>query len=225
MHLVAKPKRYTKRLKRLFPLHIRNVVNFDDQGLYSTTEYEIAQKMTDIMVNACWLHTHEQAARSSIVDGTAGIGGNTFSFCTMFKRVYAMELDYTRWIMLHLNMKTLEMNNTVDCIHGNFLTYLEAGLLRSARVFFLDPPWGGLSYKRKAQVHLCLSGTPLHVIVNSLPADRPVVCGIKVPYNFALGHFSERLAKHVHINSVNRFRQVWLVVCYLYPPSASPSSP
>ena len=220
---VRSKKRHTKKLKKLFPGHIRHLVNFDNQGLYSTTEYEIAQSMTDILTNACWLHTRQQAARASIVDCTAGIGGNTMSFASMFKRVYALELNYTRWIYLRRNMARLKLGGTVTCIHNNFLTYVYEDMLQHVQMFFLDPPWGGNSYKQKHQLRLYLSGTPLHDVINRLPRGRPAVCGIKVPYNFALAYFSERLAEHVKIQFVSRFRHVWLVVCYIYP--SPPPSP
>ena len=217
---MLRKKRVSKRLKRLFPLHIRNVVNFDAQGLYSTTEYEIAQSMTGILVNACVLHTGHRACSSDIVDGTAGIGGNSISFANLFRAVNAFELDYGRWMLLHKNIGRLGLGSAVSCVHGNFLTYQEVGLFRDTRVFFLDPPWGGLSYKRKAQLRLHLSGVPLHEVVNRMLSDDASICGLKVPYNFALGHFSENLDPRVQVRYISRYKHVWLVVCYLHPPPA-----
>ena len=217
--MLVRKKRYTKKLKKLFPGHIRHLVKFDNQGLYSTTEYEIAESMTDILSNACWLHTKQQACGASIVDCTAGIGGNTMSFACMFKKVYALELNYTRWMYLHRNMSRLKLGGSVTCIHNNFLTYVYENMLSHTQMFFIDPPWGGTSYKQKHQLRLYLSGTPLHEVVNRLPHHRPAVCGIKVPYNFALSYFSERLDKHVRVQYVSHFGHVWLIVCYIYPPS------
>jgi hypothetical protein len=214
-HEVRK-KRYLKRLRYLFPPHIRNVLDFDHQGLYSTTEHEIAHQMSDIMANACWLHGKRHAPQVDIVDGTAGIGGNSFAFASMFRRVHSLELHYHRWAMLQGNTQKLRLDRNIDCIHGNFITYLESGMFGSMRMFFLDPPWGGLAYKRKSQLQLQLSGVPLHTILGWMPDDYTVV-GLKVPFNFALRHLADHLPPHIRLRWISRFKHVWLLVLCISP--------
>jgi predicted RNA methylase len=206
-----------RRIRRLLPLHMRHVVDFDNQGLYSITEHGVATAMTEILANAVWLHGKVHPSTVDVVDGTAGVGGNSFSFATAFRRVVALELHPGRWRLLQDNVQKLGLTTIVQCHHANFSTYLEAGLLRHVRAFFLDPPWGGTAYRQKRELELQLSGVPLHRLVNRLPSERYAVCGIKVPYNFALAQFRRDLAPHVELRWVSRFKHVWLLVLCLHP--------
>lgn len=212
----SRRKKNGRRLRYLFPAHMRHLLDFDHQGLYSTTEYDIARTMSNIMANACWIHSKRHASKLDMVDGTAGIGGNSFAFAGVFRRVHALELDYQRWEMLQSNTRNLELHRSIDCIHGNFITYLESGMFRSMRTFFLDPPWGGLAYKRKTQLQLQLSGVPLHTILDWMPDDY-TVCGLKVPYNFALRHLVDHLPPHISLRWVSRFKHIWLLVLCISP--------
>ena len=214
---MKKKKHNIKRLKKLFPVHIRHHVLFDAQGLYSTTEHDVAQAMTRILQHSLENHVGEKASKSAMVDCTAGIGGNSLSFAKAFRHIYSFEIDYRRWVYLRRNMTDLNPHHNITCIHGNVVTYIMQRMVQSMRLFFFDPPWGGTLYKRKNEVRLYLSGMPLHDIVNHLPAERPAVCAVEVPYNFGVQHFVRNLASHIRLHTIHRFRQVWLIVCHLFP--------
>ena len=213
-------RRRMKRLAQLFPDLLpsqRLQLQYDEEGLYSTTEQRNATTMTEILGDTVWLHAHQPFSQVEVVDATAGIGGNTLSFARYCHKVHAFELNFERWRMLRANVQMLQMGPKVSCYHGNFVTYLKVGYFRNQTVFFIDPPWGGLKYHKERALSLSMSGVPLHRIVNLLPHTRETTVGLKVPLNFALDAFKKNLAPHVRIRGISHLRRMMLLVLCASP--------
>ena len=79
-----------------------------------------------------------------VTDATAGVGGNAISFGKHFKRVNAIELDEIRVDYLKNNIDVYDLKN-VDIFEGDCVKLLPN---LEQQVVFLDPPWGGRSYKK-----------------------------------------------------------------------------
>ena len=106
----------------------------DTEGLYSLSHKEDADLLSKII--------KDRYGELKILDGTAGIGGNTISFALHFKNVISVEKNTERFEYLKENINSLNLN--VKLINGNVLDYIKMEIFD---VIFLDPPWGGPNYK------------------------------------------------------------------------------
>lgn len=168
-------------LFRFIPVEKRKLLRFDDEAFYSVTDQYTADKISRELKKQC-----PQA--QLITDATACVGGNSFSFSKHFPFVQAIELDKIRFDYLKANLQTLETINVAcywgDCI--DVVPYLKQDLV------FLDPPWGGPSYKDKKSIDLYLSGVELSEVCKIVkPYCRYLA--LKVPQNFALERFNNRV--------------------------------
>ncbi len=112
-----------------------------DKGLYSISKPLDAQWITDQITKE-----YSYLKINTIIDGTAGIGGNVISFAKYFKNVVGIELNKVHYQVLKENIQLLDLKN-VRLYHDNILTYYEHIQEREKSIFFIDPPWGGRKYK------------------------------------------------------------------------------
>ena len=205
-------------MKRLFPRHRGADLRCDYEGLYSLTPQHESITMAEILADVCWQVLRKPASRTCILDGTAGLGGNTIGFSRIFGHVQALEVDAKRFLLLQHNMSVLGLlagGHRVECQRGSVL---RVSLRPALPVVFLDPPWGGYAYRRAKQLDLCIDRTPLHALLASWAAQRrrarPTVVGLKLPTNFALQNFETalRTAANIHVYSTHRFSKMLLVV-------------
>ena len=138
------------KIARIFP-YMKKFNNYgnikiDDDSFSFITIREIADLTSKII---CYhlLNFNINPQKISIIDYTAGVGGNVLSFCKFFNYVYAIEIDRLRSEYLINNIevygfKNIQViNNCAIKIHNNKLIEINPS------VIFLDPPWGGNDYK------------------------------------------------------------------------------
>lgn len=167
-------------LFRFIPAEVRSRLLLDNEALYSVTDQYTANKISKyIKRNIPDINT--------LMDGTACIGGNTFSFTKFFSDVVAVEIDPTRYAYLCHNMRMLESKN-VTIYNGSVLDVCKYGV---QDMIFIDPPWGGPNYKCKYRINLYLGNTELSVVCRSL-APYTKYIAIKVPTNFDTDTFNIR---------------------------------
>jgi hypothetical protein len=148
------------------------------QAIYSTTPHDHS------------LYTANIAARffpdvSKIVatDATANIGGNARAMIGKYKHVNLVEIEPIHANIAAHNLKLLGMRSGYSVITSNYLsTNLKQDLL------FLDPPWGGVDYKRDHSKPLTLltpGGDKIQIatIVSDRRADTPLII-LKVPLGY-----------------------------------------
>ena len=126
----------------------------------------------------------------TIFDGTSGVGGDTIVFGRGFGKVIGCELDEKRFKMLQNNVGIYELPNVVvvneDCLKLVFdLNYLD--------IVYMDPPWGGKSYKKEDSLTLSIGDRSIESIVvdlldstKSKSANRLKQIVFKLPKNYDL---------------------------------------
>jgi len=149
----------------------------DIEGLYSLSHKDDADLLSKII--------KERYGELKILDGTAGIGGNTISFATYFNCVIAIERNTERFEYLKENINSLNLN--VKLINGNVLDYIKTEVFD---LIFLDPPWGGPNYKFEKSLSLTLDNKSLIDVVKELKENNKIIV-MKLPFNYNMNDFSK----------------------------------
>lgn len=182
-------------LFRFVETPIREKLQLDTEASYSTTDQLTADKITKDLLKII-------PKTYTLTDGTACIGGNTYSFAQAFHKVIAIEKDPRRAQMLKTNMLLLGMKNvSVQC--GDSINLIPQS---HHDIIFLDPPWGGPDYKQYAKVQLYLSDRTLADVCNEF-ANVTKYIALKVPVNFDETRFVEDTSatlEQVHRNPTLR---------------------
>lgn len=193
---------------RYVPPTIRAQIIMDHEASYSVTDQVTADKITkDIKAFV--------TAGAVITDGTACIGGNTYSFAKEFRSVNAIEIDPLRCSYLKNNLGVLGLKN-VRCECGDVLV---ESMKQYQDVIFLDPPWGGPDYKIQNDISLYLSNREL----SDACIDISLYCryiALKVPVNFSVDAFDRRVKdvlERVHYNTGLRKMHLVIYRCLSYP--------
>jgi 16S rRNA G966 N2-methylase RsmD len=167
-------------LKKIYPLPNNNNysnLSYDMEGLWSITHpYEADIISNNIII----LLDNHNMKKDSIIDMTAGCGGNTLSFIKYFNNVTAVEMNEDRFKILQGNIKSYDINN-IELICGDSINNIN----NTYDVFFIDPPWGGPDYKKYTNITLMLSNIMLIDIINMIPINKMIV--LKLPFNYDMG--------------------------------------
>ena len=107
-------------LSKLFPVTDYTKLQYDTQGLYSITHPKEANDISKIIINEL---VKLNITDFSILDGTGGIGGNTFSFSKYFNKITTIELDNIRYNMLINNTRIYNLKN-INIKNENSVEYL-----------------------------------------------------------------------------------------------------
>ena len=169
-------------------------LQYDTEGLYSISHPDVADSISHFM------KININKDDITILDATAGLGGNLLSFAKNFKFVYGIELDKNRFNMLQTNIKCYNYNN-IKLINGNCIDYLD----NNYDVYFFDPPWGGPDYKNYSTVDLFLGNYNLLDIVKKIPKKKHIV--FKVPYNYDINLLKDY---DLNIKKINNMLIIYL---------------
>lgn len=145
----------------------------------------------------------------TITDATAGIGGNTLSFSQFFKKVNAIEKDLNTFKMLEQNIDVYKFKNITMY---NF-DYVEHFREFTQQVVFIDPPWGGRTYKKHETITLNLSDIKIERICKILIKLNNIVV-LKLPLNYdILNIFGILYRKNVKI-FMHKLHKMFIFVIY-----------
>ena len=111
-----------------------------------------------------------------ITDATSCIGGDFINFSKKFKFVHGVEINPKNFKLLVENSYDL---NNIDLINDDYLNVYDK---LHQDVVYIDPPWGGPSYKNYKSVNLKLSDIALSKLVGLLNNFTKYIF-IKVPLN------------------------------------------
>jgi nucleoid DNA-binding protein/16S rRNA G966 N2-methylase RsmD len=183
-----------------FPKNIRNKLQFDDEALYSITENNTADIISKII-----LDLPNVTSKSTILDLTACVGGNTISFSKLFKKVNSVELDNERFKMLKNNIKLLDITN-INTFNEDALNIIDKLDLKQD-VIFLDPPWGGTNYKEEKNLHLFLGKVDVQDFIKFKLLDKSEWVIMKVPNNYAIDDLKKNIDKSkIYVLNLNKMK-------------------
>jgi 16S rRNA G966 N2-methylase RsmD len=174
--------------KYLFPnvTHInKSKLKITKESIFSISKpvhaEQISKLITSILPNC-----HEL----TITDATANAGGNTINFSSYFKKVFSIEYEKDSYDCLVNNIKVYNLRN-VETIYDDYFNLINK---LKQDVIFIDPPWGGTSYKVFDKIDLFLSGKYIGDIIKSLIGKAKLIC-IKAPLNFDLNKLCKTIDK------------------------------
>lgn len=155
----------------------------DEVAQFSVT----ASKYSVAMATALFHIVRKRADCSNefiAVDMTAGAGGLTLALSKRFSAVVAIEIDPVRAEMCRTNMISQGAKN-VNVVCADAMEYVFTMDSSIPLVLIIDPPWGGLNYRRDSQ-HIGLGKQwPLAAILASLSHRLRTFCvGLKLPVTF-----------------------------------------
>jgi 16S rRNA G966 N2-methylase RsmD len=171
-------------INALFPFTDYMKLQFDNEGLYSITNFNEADQISKIIIEY-----FSDSNILSILDGTGGLGGNTINFSKYFLNVTSLEINLERCNMLKNNINVYNLKNikVLNCDSVNFL-YAD---YHNHNIYFFDPPWGGPGYKKQQKISLTLGNKYLLEIANFLKdncTNKLIV--FKLPYNYNFEEFT-----------------------------------
>uniref|UniRef100_A0A6C0M284 Trimethylguanosine synthase n=1 Tax=viral metagenome TaxID=1070528 RepID=A0A6C0M284_9ZZZZ len=169
---------------KFFPLiedELRSKLLIDDVGMYSVSTPKKADIISRIISDS--IQKRINPKKVVITDAMAGVGGNVISFSHQFGHVTAIELDHTRFKCMINNTRLFKCNN-VSALQCN---YLDIFTKLKQDIIFLDPPWGGKTYKEHEKVELYIGKYHLYefcqLIINQ---NCCKILVLKLPINFNL---------------------------------------
>lgn len=167
----------------------------DDESLSYMTVFGTALKISKWIVGL--MRTYG-IRNNSIIDATAGIGGNVIAFAGhhFFKYIYAVEIDTSRYGKLIQNIKICcEPGKCLSTYNADFLHWYDIKKYKGIPVF-IDPPWGGEEYNKQSSIDFLYlyksSGTALIEIVDLVEMLLKYSCSlvaVKLPLNFRISRF------------------------------------
>lgn len=145
----------------------------------------------------------------TIVDATAGIGGNSLYFCKYFNFVYCIDTYDEAINYLHHNLSDFE-NKFI--INHNCLDILK---LIKFDVIFFDPPWGGNQYKFINKLNLYINEININKIIDNLYFNKNIkLIALKAPNNFNLNVNSDWIVKEHKIYKADNETVLFKLITY-----------
>ena len=211
----------------------RRRLTADEQGLFSVASSKWGTAMANLLVWGCSIvfpsvTPHQLTA----IDLTASVGGITLCLAKAnFAHVIGVEIDSHRAQMCRQNMETYGMAHTVDVYTADAMEFIPRLVPLSKYVpgvVVIDPPWGGIHYKRGDNKTKPLQMGPwaveevVETVVTTLLlslATSAVVLGIRFPVTYAVYEFIQRLKQRgsntVEIITLRRLGpQLFLVLVF-----------
>jgi 16S rRNA G966 N2-methylase RsmD len=188
-------------MHKLFPpTDKQNLLLVDNVGKYSITPPIQADLITYMIKKKCpeirW-----------IVDATAGSGGNTISFAKTFSVVTAIEIHELRFVHLRNNVGIYNLEN-VSCVNMCCIDWCNK-LSGTPDIIFVDPPWGGRSYKYQDRLRLVLGKISIEASINIFLTKVSIVC-LKLPQNYDIKYFESHIDGIIEYESIEKMLIVFV---------------
>lgn len=167
-------------------MNLYDHIKYDQIGLYSLTKYTDALNIYNILFDKFGYDIH-------IIDGTGGLGGNSFLF--NFKKLDIIEIDKNRYELLKYNINTI-FNIKCNVFNDDVINFIDTDF----DLLFLDPPWGGLKYYEEGYLSLSLSNMKLIDIIYKVRNKKKNIC-LKLPFNYNYDEFAHMNYEKYKINN------------------------
>ncbi len=183
-------------------------------GTYSISKPEDADWITNSIIHHYtqiypfyYPNVEKDITKSTIIDGTAGIGGNVISFAKKFNRVIGVEYNKVHYEVCKKNVELFKYTN-VEMYNDSILNYYKKYNIKknhqnvNSTIFFFDPPWGGKSYKKQKYVKLGIGSLDSTHFLNQLYTEGYKYIVLKAPRNFIISDILLKTKfKNVHIQN------------------------
>lgn len=158
------------------------------ESLYSSSKTYGAS----FIINIIKSYFHNNDLRNIVItDGTSNIGTDAISLALHFNYVNAIELNKENCNILQHNVKQYNLNN-IKVYCQDFLQIINNV---NQDVIYVDPPWGGKSYKEQDKINLYLSDIEIADVVLS-HINKTKLFVVKVPNNFDFDSFFTKVNKN-----------------------------
>lgn len=178
-------------------------LKIDDVGMYSISTPKNAEIISKLIKKNFF------AQNIIVTDAMAGVGGNTLSFASNFYYVNAIELDTRRFNYLVSNVDLYSKDNVL-CLQGDYLELMHKVY---QDVIFMDPPWGGKSYKDFEEISLEINGRTLESICEEIRIAK--LCRmiiLKLPLNYNLDKFGPELKEYMQVEELKKMMVVVFLI-------------
>lgn len=176
--------------KRIFPYLPKNTdyesLQIDYESVKFITPPKTASAISKIIASYA-----KEPEKMTVMDCCAGVGGDTIALSRMFNRVLAVEIDVFRYNCLNnnINVYKIENVNTINCNSIN-LPHIKEDI----NVYYVDPPWGGSTYKLLAKMDLYVDKISIDDFVKQKFMLMPTkLVAVKVPQNFDMAKYMENI--------------------------------
>ena len=159
----------------------KKLLKITDKGKYSISKPCDAEWITNIICNFSINILKKNPNTQIITDGTAGIGGNVIDFSKHFLQVNAVEINKIHYEVLKNNVEAINLKN-IKTYNDNFLNFIDIFKYQDS-IFFIDPPWGGKSYKNFKYFNLKLGKIMIYDVINILFKKGYKYVFLKAPIN------------------------------------------
>ena len=230
---------HKNKISRIFPI-LKNKNDYDklvidDESFNYITIREVADYTSRIICHHL-INDFLNPLKVIVCDLTAGVGGNTISFSNYFKYVYAIEIENDRHNYLINNLKIYERTN-VTTYNKCALSFIETDLIKvNPSVLFIDPPWGGVGYKKNNNLQLFLGNLSLENLLISIlnkfsisyknckknleySSEHNKIIIFKLPKNYNVVQFYNHIKNSFINNYIVKqylyiFNKMMLVICH-----------
>lgn len=183
-------KQVKRFIAKLFP-PTNNLYNLmiNKVGIYSLTKQHEADAIFGI------INKHIDTKKSTLLDATSGIGGFIFNMYKYFKHIYGYEINPIQYKILQHNCDIYKIKN-ITLFNDDYTKYINREF---ADVIIIDPPWGGIDYKKHTNLNLLLGELSMTELINHIDYKLLV---LKLPAN----HNLEIFQKYQHtIHKINNY--------------------
>jgi 16S rRNA G966 N2-methylase RsmD len=166
-------------------------MDVDEVGLFSVASSRWSTAMANILAKQCHVALNIHPKDIVALDLTASVGGVTLGLAKVFERVIAIEIDEHRANLCRQNMQRQSVSDIVDVRNMDAMDAIPT--LPTHSVVFLDPPWGGHSYKREKPPLRMGSWSFADVLVQVGRDLAPCVVGVRLPITCQVGSLLDML--------------------------------
>jgi len=190
---------YKKKIymDRLFPPLLEDnydSLQIDNDSVTYITPYNLAVMTVNIMK----IH-HLDLDQMFVMDMTGGVGGDTIILSSRARHVVSVEIMKERYLMLRNNLGVYGIHNVFP-VCGNSVEIFEK--LDFIDVVYIDPPWGGRTYKEQRSLRLMFDGMFIDQMVcrifDPMQLSRIKTCCMKLPLNYDI-ELLYRETKHLNV--------------------------
>ncbi len=215
--------------KNYFPQEDLNKLNQNDLsklqmtniGTYSITKPKKSNWTTHSIINHYTQiypnynpNVEKNMNKVTIIDGTAGIGGDLISFAKKFYRVIGVEYNKIHYEVCKNNIELFKYKN-VEMYNDSILNYYKTYDIKNNHnntIFYFDPPWGGSHYKNQEFVDLAIGGKNITYFLNQLYKKGYKYIVLKAPRNLMITKIILDSAVYQYVHVYNYYNMILLFI-------------